>query len=140
MSIQQLRANRRAQRLKGRDIGDPTALEEAMLKPHHKPRFRGPGAALRFIIKDRFGATACGACIEMAAEMDQEGPDWCRENVKDLAQRLHDNVTTLTRTHGHNWLTLSEWLGHKITGLHFHRQLISEACNLYETTSLPVIT
>jgi len=128
MGIAEMRAERRLRRLKR------TLLKET-IRPHRHKRFSGVGDALIFLFKEEFGAEACGACIKLAGEMDRDGPDEVLRMLDHYATRLHENTESLAESRGGGWIILLEYLAYKTSGLHFHRQKITEAINLYRTTT-----
>lgn len=131
MGLQQIRADRKRKRA----IGEISLNEERIIRKHRHPRFQGVGDALDYIFRNRFNAYACGGCLTTKQKMNTNGLDWCKGNVSELAQEIHDNVTALIQSHQGGWVTMGEWLAYKVSGLHFHKQLVTEAINLYETTS-----
>lgn len=136
MSLKELRQARKDARAgKQRAIGQPSIMEIANTRKHRYTRFSGPGTALEYIIYERYGAKACGGCLRTKAKMDKNGPQWCRENINDLAQELHENIEELRRTHKGGWIVLAEQMAYATTALHYHKQLINEGINLYETTT-----
>lgn len=52
----------------------------------------GPGTELTAILA-RFGIRPGGcACKAMAAEMDRNGPDWCRSNIAKIASKMYQQA------------------------------------------------
>ena len=56
----------------------------------HAKRRRGPGDVLHRLIIRRFGEdyrTGCG-CESFVAEMNRNGPEWCREHAGEIAAKM----------------------------------------------------
>ena len=68
--------------------------------------------------------------------MNENGPDWCRIKINYIAEEMHKNVVRL-QTSGHAWVKFLEWLAYSSSGYHYHKQMINDAINLYETTTPP---
>jgi len=131
MSLQQIRADRKRKRV----LGEISLNEERIIRKHRYPRFQGVGDAFEYIARNRFDAYACGGCLTTKQKMNANGLEWCKANVNELAQEVHDNVSTLELTHKGGWIKMAEWLAYKVSKLHFHKQLVNDAINLFETTS-----
>lgn len=96
-------------------------------------RFSGVGSGLKHLIRTKYHIAACGGCLDTAAKMDREGPQWCREHLDELAVELHENVKKL------GWLSPMQAAakivdaGITLSGdSTFYKNLILDAINLYE--------
>lgn len=134
--VQSIRESRRERRLgKKPTPGNPTYHELSVTRKHRYPRFAGPGSATKFIVQERWNPSMCGGCFKTARKMDEKGVAWCRENLDQLAQEMHENVEEQRGLKKGGWVAFGEFLAYATMGLHFHRQLLNEGINLYETTS-----
>jgi hypothetical protein len=78
--------------------GGPVATMTATAVHEPKP-VRGVGTICSDILRERHGAIPCQACMKTIATMDENGPEWCAENVESLARQMQENAKS-----GKRWL------------------------------------
>lgn len=64
------------------------------VKVHIEPLCVGPGAQLKRMLKGVPGAKGCG-CNTRAAEMDERGTQWCKDNVPTIVAWLEESWAKL---------------------------------------------
>lgn len=92
-----------------------------------------PGDTLKQIIHARFGIAPCGSCHETARKMNENGVDWCREHVDELAEELHQNAKKQT------WTRLLDFAVTSVAGNSVYRALIAEACDKCDPPAVDVV-
>jgi hypothetical protein len=81
-----------------------------------------PGDQLKKIIWDRFRIAPCGKCLETMTKMNENGVQWCRDHVAELAAELNANAKSRA------WTAVLAW-GAQAAGLLNYELLIVEACD-----------
>jgi len=104
----------------------------------------GVGACLLVINHKRYKIPPCQSCLDLAAQMDAMGPDECRANLADLAERFQSNAIQLASRPG--WTQLLAAAMHPVStttgaiqayreGLAFYERLILDACEMVESST-----
>lgn len=87
--------NDRVRRLWDCKVGDCAPAAAAT-----EPSVHGPGTELKKLLK-LAGYQACAKCGRMAARMDRNGPQWCRDNMGEIL----DHLRAQAKKKGVKWYT-----------------------------------